>query len=954
MVRYGIVNAVKCTEESLRHVSPGDSVIVRSGRAELRIDGADGRFSLCGVDGKERLRTCEPPWGGVSSGFGVRFALTADEALYGLGNIAPERLQRRGLRVAMWAERQLFASAPIPFLMSGRGWAIFMNTIRRHTFDIGHTADDRLRIEGESGELDFFLFAGGGFDELLDAYTDVAGKPPLLPIWMYGLNFCSRNGSDAREVLDDAIKFRRAGTPCDLIGLTSDWMETVNDYSTAKRWHPERFPTSRDDLLRKVTFIGILQKQGFKLSLSLGCDYDLTLLEERLASGEASEADEAERKGSEMERTGDGEAEPWYDHLRKFVDDGISAFVQLVVNPAFLHPGRIWGNGMSSEELHNVYPVLLGKQMHLGFREQTNRRPAIHMEKGYAGMQRFVASTTGTFYNAKLAIAAILNYGMSGHAHTTTNMHLITREGIHADFLLAWARVNSQDHFQHPDFLEPRLHELFQTYARLRYRLLPYLYSTARVAARTGMPITRAMPLMYPDDPNCRELCQQYMLGDVLLVVAHTDRVYLPEGEWIDYWTGERWSGPQSFVCNVPARAGGPLFVRAGAIVPLWPPMDFIGQTQAETLTLDIYPGRSGEFVLYEDDGVTFQYEEGQAAFTRMECESNRERTLVRIARREGAYAGMPLKRTYELVVHANDKPAAVRVNGQRLADRTRRVKADPLRGWRYDRLTGEVRLHVEEAAAGEGTVLVELVHPARPEARAAGSRAALRPVMRPGGDEAAAGVDAALDAALDAGDPAAAEAALAAWWAERVGRGTDTPSPGVWPLHVMSACHLLIRHAERRCWAVETVFGGPADTLAAISGLPSPERGYELLQRLVGRLASYAQARRPASRHPLVRELTALLEREFGFGVSLDAMAERFAVHPFHLSRLFKKETGQTFSDYLTGVRMRHAKKQLEAGCKVYEAAASSGYKDAGNFSKAFSKYWGAPPVSFKPGDEG
>ncbi|MDF2718322.1 MAG: xylS [Paenibacillus sp.] len=950
LIRYRI-NAVTESEDPRRDVPGGSSVEIQGGRTSLRIDGADGQFRLCEADGTERLRTCGSPWSSRSSGFGVCFPLHAGEALYGLGNVAPEQVERRGLRVSVWAERHLWASAPIPYLMSTRGWALMMNTTWRHTFDIGGTISDRLLIEGQAGELDMFIFAGSSFAELLHAYTDVAGKPQLLPIWMYGLNFCPRVKSGARDVLDDAIKFRRAGTPCDLIGLNADWMETVNDLSTSKRWHPERFPTSTNDLLRQVSFIGILQKQGFKLSLNLGCDYDLTLLEERLAGGsEAGEGDDRNDKGNRDEQDEqDDQDEPWYDHLRKFVDDGISGFVLSATNPEYSHPDRIWGNGMSSAELHNLYPVLLGKQMHLGFRGQTGRRPVIHMEKGYVGMQRFVVSTTGTFYNARHAITAILNYGLSGHVNTSTNMHLITREGIHSDFLLTWSRINSQDHFQHPDFLEHPLQDLFQRYARLRYRLIPYLYATAHVAARTGMPITRAMPLMYPDDRNCRELSQQYMLGDFLLVAVYTDQVYLPEGEWLDYWTGERYSGPQSFVCRVPPEAGGPLFVRAGAIIPMWPPMDYIGQLQVETVTLDIYPAlHSSEFVLYEDDGATFDYLDGRVAQAHIVCVASREVTTVRISRRAGAYTGMAHKRSYELIVHMDGKPAAVRVDGQRRPDQTRRAKADPFRSWRYDRLAGTVRLHVEEAGGEGAEVCIEIAKPPKSGA-AAGRSSGTAPV---GGRESDEGDDAdgAFIAALDAGEPRVAEVALAAWWGARMRQGS---SAATWPLHVMNACHLIVRHAERRGWTAEDVFGGMADTTLALTQLRSPEQGYEQLLRLVNRLVRHAEARRPAAKHPVIRELVAIAEREPDKDLSLNTMAKRFALHPFHLSRLFKKEIGCAYSDYVMSIRMIRAKKLLEAGHKVYETAARCGFKDAGNFSKAFSKYWGGPPVSFKPGRE-
>ncbi|WP_158606850.1 TIM-barrel domain-containing protein [Paenibacillus ginsengarvi] len=932
LIRYQIVNANTKMEDERRFMEDGNVTVVRAGRATLQIDGNDGQLRLYGPDGKERLCTCCSPWSGSASGFGARFSLQADESLYGLGNVVPERLDRRGLSVTMWAQQDLWASAPIPYLMSSRGWAVMVNTTWRHTFDIGAATDDILSIEGPSGELDLFLFVGAGYAELLEAYTDVAGKPQLLPIWMYGLNFCPRVQSNARDVLDDAIKFRRSGTPCDLIGLSVDWMETESDYSTAKDWHPERFPISTNDLLRQVSFIGILQKQGFKLSLTLGCDYDLTLFEERMSEGKV----DGERIDSD---------EGWYDHLRKFVDDGISGFVLFTNNPMFSHPDRIWGNGMTSAELHHLYPVLLGKQMHIGFRQQTNTRPAIHMEKGYLGMQQFVASTTGTFYNARHAITAVLNYGLSGHVNTSTNMHLITREGIHADFLLAWSRIHSQDHFHHPDFLEQPLHELFQRYARLRYRLLPYLYATAHVAAKTGMPITRAMPLLFPDDRNCRELSTQYMLGDFLLVAVYTDQVYLPGGNWIDYWTGKRYNGSQWINYTVPAGAGGPLFVRSGAIVPMWPPLDYIGQLRIETLTLDIYPDHLGEFILYEDDGITFDYLEGRFARTKMSCKSDREMTTVYITRREGDYSGIVRNRSYELIVHTDVKPAAVRVSGLRRPDRTRRIKTDPFLSWRYDRVTGTVRLHVEEPGPGEPDLYVEIVHTAK-RTPTAGNRSSSEAVDVRLGGGGKDGTDEAFVYALDMGEMHTAESALSAWWQEKMKTGS---SDAIWPLHVMSACLLIVQHTERRGWTVEDVFGGTADMTTILSRLQTTEQGYELLQQLVGRLVRLTKERRAVAKHSVVREMIAIVEREPDKDLSLNTMAERFALHPFHLSRLFKKETGASYSDYVMTIRMRRAKKLLGVGHKVYETASRCGFKDAGNFSKAFSKYWGLPPACYK-----
>jgi two-component system response regulator YesN len=138
-------------------------------------------------------------------------------------------------------------------------------------------------------------------------------------------------------------------------------------------------------------------------------------------------------------------------------------------------------------------------------------------------------------------------------------------------------------------------------------------------------------------------------------------------------------------------------------------------------------------------------------------------------------------------------------------------------------------------------------------------------------------------------------------------------------------------------------------DEAYELAQLQKPEQGYELLQRLVSRLVRQMDAPHPGAKHPVIRELLELTLREPERDLSLNAMAERFALHPVHISRLFKKETGRNYYDYVISMRMMRAKQLLRDGHKVYDVAALCGFKDAGNFSKAFSKYWGEPPVSFK-----
>ncbi|MDF2719952.1 MAG: xylS, partial [Paenibacillus sp.] len=227
-------------------------------------------------------------------------------------------------------------------------------------------------------------------------------------------------------------------------------------------------------------------------------------------------------------------------------------------------------------------------------------------------------------------------------------------------------------------------------YAKLRYRLLPYIYSAAHVAARTAMPIIRAMPLAYPDDPQSDGLTQQYMLGDYLLVAAFTNDVHLPEGVWIDYWSGERFVGPADMKANVPDNRGGPLFVKAGAIIPVWPEMDYVGQKPLDTIGLHIYPHGKSEFALYEDDGTTCRYVDGGLAVTSISSENSANEIRIRIGVREGRYEGMPERRSYEISIHAEGEPFEVTANGERL---------QPNEQWRY--ADGTITLKVDEDAAG-------------------------------------------------------------------------------------------------------------------------------------------------------------------------------------------------------------------------------------------------------------
>ena len=291
LVRYGILRS-DWPAVAFDTAENAEMFTVRTASASLDIQKADGRLTLTDSKGTVLTREAAAPWSGPGEGFGTEFALAEGEKLYGLGDVTRDRIQKRGYRTMMWVIN-VQSYVPIPYVMSSRGWALFLNTTWRHFVDLGHSDPDRMRLWSKEGELDYYLFVGEDSPMLLDRYTDVAGKPHLLPLWGYGLTFVSNQQANAREMLDDCLNLRREGIPCDLVGLEPGWMSKHYDFTVEKDWHPERFYIPYWAPKGPQTFLGAAERLGFNMSLWLCCDYDLSYEEERRVGVEFKEQDTA-------------------------------------------------------------------------------------------------------------------------------------------------------------------------------------------------------------------------------------------------------------------------------------------------------------------------------------------------------------------------------------------------------------------------------------------------------------------------------------------------------------------------------------------------------------------------------------------------------------------------------------------------------------------------------------
>ena len=635
-------------EPDVRAVS--DSAVC-DGRIALRADGdtlilSGGRRTVtltASAPAGERYR---------HHGFALDVPLAKGERFYGLGDETRETIQKRGHTADMWIEN-VTSYGPIPFLVSSDGWAIFTNLTFRHSFDIGGTDPDTLRITASDGGLDFYLFDCGSMKACIAAYTAMTGRPQVLPKYAYGFMYVLNMYSDARSMLDDCRIFRDRGIPCDILGLEPSWMSKNYDYSTEKSWNAERFqnpywrPANQSG---SGTFFYPLQQMNFRFSLWLCIDYDL-LYKEEADLGIDKSAEKLNTDWTDAEER-DGHLddsvfmdpitrprEPWFEHLKKFVDNGAAAFKLDGSNQVSPHPDRLWARKYLDAEVHNVYPVLYARQMTQGFEEYTGRRSLIYTAAMYAGTPGYAATWAGDTGGGPKPLVSLLNFSMTGHSNSTCDMLFTSPDGVHCGFLMPWAQYNDWAYWRYPWIQNPAQEEVIRFYANLRSSLFPTIYAAAYKAWEEGLPIARPLSLIYEDTDRFDEAKNLYFFGDSLLVGAFDMRLALPEGTWVDFWTEEDLEGGRELDYVPPEGRGGALLVKAGAVFARMEPQPSITDHIPETICLEWYPreGAQGSFELFEDDGESLAYRSGATARTRVTGTTADGVSTLTVAPRENA-----------------------------------------------------------------------------------------------------------------------------------------------------------------------------------------------------------------------------------------------------------------------------------------------------------------------------
>jgi len=668
---------------------------LRTARMQVCVQTSPLRLSF--FDHNGRLLTQEAAgawWAGGQ--LGVSLTCREDEHFLGLGEYG-DHIDRRGQSQEMWVVHSYSAKdIPVPFVLSSRGWGLLWCNSFRGSVNVCPGQMDTVSCRAEGGEIDYFVMCGDEPKDVVSTYTSLTGRSPLPPKWAFGY-WQSRCGWGSQDwALGTAKRLRADGFPLDVLHMDG-WSDGDLRFSSA------RFADAQG-------MLDELRSMGVKV-----CIWETPFVAQgwrMYAEGNRRGYFATDAEGRTLPVTawvGDGlglldflnpAACAWWQAAhRSVLSMGIGVVKTDGGDTAEVPEKAVFFGRKTGHEVHNLYPLLFNHCVYEGQqRERPGQRVINWTRTGYAGIQRYPCTWGGdqasTFEGGRTLVRAGINAGVCGIAFWGHDLGGFaagrTKEyyvrSCQWGFLSPLSRIHGtgENVDRAIDGNEPWVYgseaeEIIRRYAKLRYRLLPYLYTYAHIAHRTGLPIMRAMPLEFPDDVATYACDYQYMLGSELLVapiVESTDRpdlcatrsIYLPAGQWYDYWTGEPYDGPARLRYEAPFDRL-PLFVRAGAIVPYGPEITSIDGPGSRELTVEVYAGPESSFDLIEDDGVSLGYVEGEVATATMRhTESEQGRwhlTTLALSAPRGSYDGMPKMRAVTVRFRGCGKVLAASVNGR-------------------------------------------------------------------------------------------------------------------------------------------------------------------------------------------------------------------------------------------------------------------------------------------------
>ena len=566
---------------------------------------------------------------------------------------------------------------------------------------------ERLAFASEfEPQLDFWFIGGGSHDAVIRGYRQLSGKAPVMPKWVLGFWQSRERYSTQDELVGTLRQFRERGIPVD--NIVQDWQYWLDDQWGSHEFDPARYPDPEkmlDDVheMHGRFMISVWPKfytntEHYKELKAAG--YAYTHAEEDSLTdwlGHKQSFYDAYSEGGrkmfwrQMDETlysryGRKIDAWWMDASEPNLRDCLPMdYFKWLISPTALGP---------STEYLNAYSLVNADAIFNGQRSvDPDKRVFLLTRNGFPGLQRYSTATWSgdigtTWTDMRTQMAAGLNFCMSGIPFWGMDIggFSVMSKFYNPANAAEWQELQTRWHqfgtfvplFRtHGQWPQRELwniaeegspaYESILWYMRLRYRLMPYLYSLAAAVHFENYTLMRALPMDWPADPQVRDLDDQWMFGPALMPCpvseygARSREVYFPEGGWYDFYSGAWMPGGRSQTVEAPYERI-PLYVRAGSILPLGPEMQWSDEKPAEEIRLYVYAGADADFTLYEDDGLTFAYEKGRYAMIPIHWD-DASRTLT-VGERSGSFPGMLQQRRFVVVLvdpaspHAYDPDA--------------------------------------------------------------------------------------------------------------------------------------------------------------------------------------------------------------------------------------------------------------------------------------------------------
>jgi alpha-glucosidase len=647
------------------------------------------------------------------------------ERYYGFGEKAGP-LQKRDAAMTMWnsdipaysaATDPLYHSIPFFYgIRAGKAYGIFFDNTARSFFDMGKESRESYSFGAEEGDLNYYFFYGPAPKKILSRFTELVGRMPLPPRWSLGYQQCRWSYPTEKRVREIARGFRSRNIPCDVIYLDIDYMDGYRIFT----WNQKSFPDPAGlirDLASDGFKVAVIVDPGIKVDSSYGA-YRSGLEGHQFVRN----ADGTVYRGAVWpgicafpDFTSAAARTWWGNQFAGLVGAGVRGFWNDMNEPSVfdvptktidltaLHDDG--GLGTTHAKNHNIYGMEMVRATYEGVRRLLpNERPFILTRASYAGGERYSAAWTGdnvaSWEHLAMAIPMCLNMSVSGQPFVGADIggfighpsgELFARWlqlGVFTPLMRAHSVIDekNKEPWEYGDVYTDINRETIS----LRYRLLPYIYTTMAEASSSGIPAMRPMVFEFPEEARFAETADEFMFGSDLLVapvVTEGDlrrNVDLPHGTWYDFWSGVPLEGGHSVTVDAPL-GRIPLFARAGSVIPTQQTVQYTSQAPVSPLTLYAFPPGAGTESLsryYEDDGSSFNFAGG--GYERREfhqAQNGRTRTIT-IDAADGSY--IPPPRSILLRFMACPAAPSTVLAGSRKLHRVEHLSGGEASEWSY------------------------------------------------------------------------------------------------------------------------------------------------------------------------------------------------------------------------------------------------------------------------------